>query len=46
MHNMAPFERLVQTLPPTWVDALRNALLAVNPLVGGLFHISILDARL
>ena len=46
MRNMAPFEHLAQTLPPNWVDSLRNALLAFNPLVGGLFHLSILDARL
>ena len=36
MRNMAPFENLAQTLPANWIDALRNALLAYNPLVGGL----------
>jgi hypothetical protein len=44
--NMAPFEHLAETLPPNWISALRNALLAVNPLVGGLLHLSILDTRL
>lgn len=46
MRNMAPFENLAEILPPTWIDALRNALLAYNPLVGGLFHLSILNAQL
>ena len=46
MRNMAPFENLAQTLPANWIDALRNALLAYNPLVGGLFHLSILDTEL
>ena len=46
MRNMVPFEDLADILPPNWIDALRNALLAYNPLVGGLFHLSILDARL
>jgi hypothetical protein len=46
MRNMAPFKNLAEILPPTWIDALRNALLAYNPLVGGLFHLSILNAQL
>jgi hypothetical protein len=46
MWNMAPFENLAQTLPANWIDALRDALLAYNPLVGGLFHLSILDTEL
>ena len=46
MRNMAPFENLAQTLPADWIDALRNALLAYNPLVGGLFHLSILNVEL
>ena len=47
MHHMVPFEDLADTLPPNWIDALRNALLAYyNPLVGGLFHLSILDSWL
>ena len=46
MRNMAPFEHLANILPPNWIDALWNALLAYNPLVGGLFHFSILDAHL
>jgi hypothetical protein len=45
MRNMVPFEDLAGILPPNWIDALRNALLAYNPLVGGLFHLSILDAQ-
>jgi len=43
---MAPFENLVQMLPLNWIDSLQNALLAYNPLVGGLFHLNILDAGL
>jgi hypothetical protein len=43
---MAPFENLVETLPANWIDALQNALLAYNCLVGGLFHLSILDTKL
>ena len=43
---MAPFENLAQTLPTNWIAALWNALLAYNPLVGELFHLSILDAKL
>ena len=46
MQNMAPFENLAQTLPADWIDALRNALLAYNPLVGGLFYLSILKVEL
>ena len=46
MHNMAPFKHLANILHPNWIDVLQNALLAYNPLVGGLFHLSILDARL
>ena len=46
MRNMVPFKDLAQILPPNWIDALKNALLAYNPLVGGLFHLSILDPTL
>ena len=46
MHNMVPFKDLAQTLPLNWINALRNALLAYNPLVGGLFHLSIIDPTL
>jgi hypothetical protein len=45
MRNMVPFEDLAGILPPDWIDALRNALLAYNPLVRGLFHLSILELR-
>ena len=46
IQNMAPFENLAQTLPANWIAALWNALLAYNPLVGEIFHLSILDAEL
>ena len=42
---MAPFEHLAETSPPSWINALWNVLLAYNPLVGGLFHLSILNAQ-
>ena len=42
---MLPFWSLADTLPPNWITALQNALLAYNPLVGGLFHLNILDVR-
>ena len=45
MCNMLPFRSLADALPPNWITALRNALLAYNPLVGGLFHLSVLDVR-
>jgi hypothetical protein len=43
---MAPFRDYAETLPSNWIDALRNALLIYNPLVGGLFHLNILDATI
>ena len=46
MRNMAPFRDYAETLPSNWIDALRNALLIYNPLVGGLFHLNILDATI
>src|SRR5882762_3774762 len=43
MQHMAPHPQWVNTLPPAWIDALRDALLRHNSFVRNLIHLSQID---